>query len=206
MANTKPTRASYHHGDLRHALEEAALGLVAERGLDGFTLAEASRSAGVSVAAPFRHFRNKDALLASLALRGYEAQRESFTTAISQSTDPAEQLGLFAAAYIDFSIEHRALFDVTFNAGLLKQNHPQLELAGQRVLDVLRDPAEHIRTDRADAIELIENIGAAAHGFAVFLRQGIFGDPDVVADAVRQRASNAAQALARAPTAAPRGT
>jgi AcrR family transcriptional regulator len=199
MSSAKPSRDSYHHGDLRHALEEAALHLVAERGVEGFTLAETSRSAGVSVAAPFRHFQNKDALLASLALRGYEAQQESFAAAISRSTDPVEQLALFGAAYVGFSIEHRALFDVTFNAGLLKDDHPELELAGQRVLEVLREPAEHLCTDKADAIELIENIGAAAHGFAVFLRQGIFGDPEASTQAAKRRAANTARALALTP-------
>src|SRR5271154_3740476 len=110
-------RDTYHHGDLRNALEQAALELVAERGPEGFTLAEASRRAGVSVAAPFRHFQNKNALLAALALRGYEAQRERFAAAIAQSGDPVEQLALFAAAYVQFSLEERALFDVTFDAG-----------------------------------------------------------------------------------------
>lgn len=197
MSPREHPRGTYHHGDLRNALEQAALELVAERGPEAFTLAEASRRAGVSVAAPFRHFENKSALLAALALRGYEAQRERFAAAIAQSADPVEQLALFAAAYVQFSLEERALFDVTFSAGLLKADHPGLEEAGQRVLDVLREPAERLRADPADAIELIQTVGATAHGFAAFLRQGILGEPDTALDTAKQRASDATRLLAR---------
>jgi AcrR family transcriptional regulator len=196
MSPRERLRDTYHHGDLRNALEQAALELVAEHGPEGFTLAETSRRAGVSVAAPFRHFQNKSALLAALALRGYEAQRERFTAAIAQSADPVEQVALFAAAYVQFSLEERALFDVTFDAGLLKADHRGLEEAGQRVLDVLREPAERLRADPADAIELIQTVGASAHGFAAFLRQGVLGEPDAALETAKQRASDAARLLA----------
>jgi AcrR family transcriptional regulator len=189
-------RDTYHHGDLRNALEHAALELVTERGPEGFTLAEASRRAGVSVAAPFRHFENKSALLAALALRGYEAQQERFAAAIAQSGDPVEQLALFAAAYVQFSLEERALFDVTFSAGVLKADHAVLEEAGQRVLDVLREPAERLRTNSGDALELIQTVGATAHGFAAFLRHGIFGEPNTALQTAKQRASDATRLLA----------
>jgi AcrR family transcriptional regulator len=196
MTSAGRSRGSYHHGDLRNVLENAALELVTERGPQGFTLAEASRRAGVSVAAPFRHFRNREALLAALALRGYDIQRERFKAAISLASDPVEQLALFAAAYVQFSLEERALFDVSFSAGLLKAAHPELEEAGRRVLDVLRVPAERLRTSPAQAVELIQTVGAAAHGFAAFLRQGVFGDPDAALEVTKTRAAEAARRLA----------
>src|SRR3954466_15779148 len=65
-------RRGYHHGNLREALIRAALSLIAEKGPAGFTFAEAARSAGVSPAAPYRHFRDREALLADVALRGFE--------------------------------------------------------------------------------------------------------------------------------------
>ncbi len=65
-------RDSYHHGNLREALLEAALRLITERGLAGFAFAELARAAGVSPAAPYRHFRDRNALLAELARRGFE--------------------------------------------------------------------------------------------------------------------------------------
>src|SRR6188474_2690475 len=61
----------YHHGNLKEALIRAALKLIAEKGPAGFTFADAARWAGVSPAAPYRHFRDRDDLLASVAERGY---------------------------------------------------------------------------------------------------------------------------------------
>ena len=65
-------RRSYHHGNLREALINAALELIASKGPAGFTFAEAARQAGVSAAAPYRHFRDRDALMADVAKRGFE--------------------------------------------------------------------------------------------------------------------------------------
>src|SRR5437667_1558587 len=65
-------RRGYHHGNLREALIRAALDLIAKKGPAGFTFADAARSAGVSSAAPYRHFRDRDALIADVAPRGFE--------------------------------------------------------------------------------------------------------------------------------------
>ena len=69
-------RRGYHHGNLREALIRAALDLIAEKGPAGFTFADAARSAGVSSAAPYRHFRDRQALLADVARRGFELFEE----------------------------------------------------------------------------------------------------------------------------------
>ena len=68
----KDAPRGYHHGNLKEALLRAALDLIAQKGPAGFTFAEAARSAGVSPAAPYRHFRDRDELLSSIAQRGFE--------------------------------------------------------------------------------------------------------------------------------------
>jgi AcrR family transcriptional regulator len=73
----------YHHGNLKEALLRAALELIAQKGPAGFTFAKAARWAGVSPAAPYRHFRDRDELLASVALRGFER----FATVLEQAWD-----------------------------------------------------------------------------------------------------------------------
>src|SRR5271170_2919640 len=73
----------YHPGDLREALIRAALELIAQKGPAGFTFAEAARWAGVSPAAPYRHFRDRDELMASVALRGFE----QFEVALARAWD-----------------------------------------------------------------------------------------------------------------------
>src|SRR6202040_227247 len=65
------TERGYHHGNLKEALLQAALGLIAEKGPAGFTFADAARAAGVSPAAPYRHFRDRDALMADVAREGF---------------------------------------------------------------------------------------------------------------------------------------
>lgn len=189
-------RTGYHHGDLRNALEAAALALVAERGVHGFSLAEASRRAGVSVSAPFKHFDGKEALLAALALRGYTEQARIFAAAIGSSEDPVEQLAEFAAAYVRFGAEEAALFEVTFEAGLDKGAHPELERAGEQVLDAVWEPVAALRRDRGDALRLLHAVAAAAHGYAAFLRQGVFGTDAVLEDVLHQ-VRDSARTLAR---------
>ncbi|MFF7192342.1 TetR/AcrR family transcriptional regulator [Streptomyces sp. NPDC008079] len=195
---TAPARRSgQHHGDLRNALERAALGLVAERGPHGFTLAEASRRAGVSAAAPYKHFADRDALLAALAERGYREQHRRFSAAVRQSADPVEQLADFAAAYVRFAVEERALFDITFSAGLDKSRYSSLASAGDQVLTAVLPTARRL-TSGDRAVELILDVSSAAHGLVLFLAEGLLGPaPDAVARA-ESRAARTARALARA--------
>src|SRR6478672_5961348 len=72
MSWSKRGPRSYHHGNLKEALVRAALELIAEKGPAGFTFAEAARWAGVSPAAPYRHFRDRDELMSDVARRGFE--------------------------------------------------------------------------------------------------------------------------------------
>jgi len=210
MSKAAPTDAGsttgrgtgYHHGNLPAMLEQAALDLVAEKGAHGFTLAEASRRAGVSVAAPFKHYAGKDGLLATLAVRGYREQARRFAAAVGSVADPVEQMAQFAAAYVGFAVEEAALFEITFAAGIDKQAHPELEQAGHEVLEVLQGPARALLPDPVEALSLIYAVGACAHGFAAFLSQGVFGDPRdhsaAQIEAVKARAREAARTLAGA--------
>src|SRR5215469_12885352 len=85
-------RRGYHHGNLKEALVRAALDLIAEKGPAGFTFADAARWAGVSPAAPYRHFRDRDELLADVARRGFE----QFSAALASAWDDGKP-DLFSA-------------------------------------------------------------------------------------------------------------
>jgi AcrR family transcriptional regulator len=193
----KPRPSGHHHGDLRNALEQAALELVAEKGPHGFSLNEASRRAGVSVAAPYKHFADREALLAALAETGYREQRKRFAAAVESEGggNPADQLAAFAAAYVRFAAEEPALFDVTFYAGLDKSRHPQLAKAGDELLATLTPIAALVAPTEQAAFDLLLRIASAAHGLAVFLRQGLFGVGSSTLDETAQRAAHTARAL-----------
>lgn len=184
-----------HHGDLRNALEAAALELIAERGPRGFTLAEVTRRAGVSPAAPYKHFSDRDALLASLAARSHREQRARFAETIGREEDPLDQLAAFAAAYVAFAVEQRALFEVTFRAGLDKSLYPGVAAEGGRVLGVILAPARALRSADDDALELVYAVAASAHGYATFLLDGVLAAGHDSLEAVQARVRTSTRLL-----------
>jgi AcrR family transcriptional regulator len=109
----------YHHGNLKEALIRAALELIAEKGPAGFTFAEAARWAGVSPAAPYRHFRDRDELLADVARRGFDA----FATVLAAAWDGGRP-DVFTAfdrvgkAYLHFAKTEPAYYSAMFEAGI----------------------------------------------------------------------------------------
>lgn len=128
----------YHHGDLRRALIQAALELVNEAGPAGTTLREAARRAGVTHAAPYRHFADKESLLAAVAEEGFVQLRATMELAREPRTGllAIEAIGL---SYVRFAQENPSHFRVMFGAELGdKRRHPTLLQADQAVFDVLR--------------------------------------------------------------------
>src|SRR5262244_99436 len=122
----------YHHGNLKEALLRAALELIAKKGPAGFTFAEAARWAGVSPAAPYRHFRDRDELLASVALRGWDNGRP----------DPFAAFDRLGKAYLAFARSEPAYYSAMFEAGIPLDTSPDLVQAGERAFAVLRTATE----------------------------------------------------------------
>jgi AcrR family transcriptional regulator len=112
-----PTRPTYHHGDLRNSLIRAALALVAERGVEGFSLREAARTVGVSASACYRHFEDREELLAAVAHEGLDTLAEEMRAAAEahQGASPFDAVNRFwdyATAYLHFALAHPAHFRV----------------------------------------------------------------------------------------------
>lgn len=117
----------YHHGDLRAALIQAALSLIAERGVKGLALSDAAYLAGVSVAAPYRHFKDKEALLAEIAREGFVLFRDALACAAGRHPlDKVKRMVEMGIAYVDFALEHRAHFKVMWESGLSKDKYPEV--------------------------------------------------------------------------------
>src|SRR3954468_7769761 len=135
----------YHHGNLKEALIRAALELIAKKGPAGFTFAEAARWAGVSPAAPYRHFRDRDELLADVARRGFE----QFAAALERAWDGGrpEPLAAFerlGKAYLEFARAEPAYYSAMFEAGVPLENNPELRQAGDRAFALLKHAAEKL--------------------------------------------------------------
>ena len=193
------SRRAYHHGDLRAALVDATLELVAENGVQGFSVAEAARRTGVSISAPYRHFAGRDALLAAAAVRGHEELLTRFRAAIADQATPADQAAAISAAYVRFAAERRPMFELLFGAGLDKHRYPEFEAAATAVLDEVSGVARRLvpRGDDDLAAALIQALVGLAQGHATLLLDGAFGEPSEAVDLAAQRAAAATRALVR---------
>jgi AcrR family transcriptional regulator len=130
-------RDTYHHGDLKRALTEAALGLVKEKGPKGFTLREVARRAGVSATAPYRHFSDKADLLAVVATQGFVQLHETLTASTADEPDLTRQVLDSGRAYVRWAVTHPDYYQVMFGAELDKSDKPELLAAGARAFDDL---------------------------------------------------------------------
>ncbi len=171
-------RRSYHHGNLREALIAAALDLIATKGPAGFTFAEAARSAGVSAAAPYRHFRDRDELMADVACRGFEHFAEALSHAWNDGApDPLTAFDAVGRAYLAFARSEPAYYAAMFEAQLPPDASPELQQASDHAFAVLRQGAEAVcallpREGRPPALMVALHVWSLAHGIASLFARG----------------------------------
>jgi AcrR family transcriptional regulator len=109
-------RQGYHHGNLKEALIEAAQRFIAERGLGGFTLADAAKLVGVTPAALYRHFRGREALVAEVAFRGFAQLTERLGRALKSDGTPLERFTRMGEAYLAFAEQEPGFYAAMFSA------------------------------------------------------------------------------------------
>lgn len=138
-ARRKPARNAYHHGDLRQSMLTAALQLLAEQGLEHFTLRECARRAGVSHGAPAHHFGDMRGLLSALAAGGFDALVQNMRAhEAAAPADAYSQLVANGQAYVDFALRHRAWFQLMFRSDRLDASHEPLMAAGHAAFAALQ--------------------------------------------------------------------
>jgi AcrR family transcriptional regulator len=190
-----PAKSRYHHGDLRAALVDVAVELIAERGVRDFSLAEASRRLGVTVAAPYRHFADRDELLAAVALRALEVFRETLAAEAGDTNGAEQQLAAMARAYVRFAAEQRPLFETLFQSGIDKTRYPEL-IRAYEPIDAYLTLVEHVcEGDAAAAEALVAALEATAHGHAALLIDGEYGEGPKAVRLAADRAAAATLAL-----------
>ena len=165
---------TYHHGDLKAAIIDAALALVRTKGPRGFTLNEASRIAGVSVSAPYNHFKDKEALLIEIVHLGNRTLLAELHAAASTAASPREGLLAVFMAYIAFAEHHTDLFSVMFQSGIDKTRYPEVHVSAAEALAIATELAACIEPSVAQAEQLALAIWTMAHGFASLTIEGAF--------------------------------
>ena len=169
----KPSQ-SFHHGDLKRALIDATLKLVRSVGPRGFTLNEASRLAGVAKSAPYKHFRDKDALLVEIALLGTRRMEQELRSVSGLGGTPRERLIAVGLAYIAFSKQHSDFFAIMFQSGIDKSSFEELDLAATSVFSIADELAKEIEHSPVKARRLALAVWTMAHGLAMLLSEDAF--------------------------------
>lgn len=127
----------YHHGNLEEALLAAALELVKTVGPEGITMREIARRAGVSHNAPYRHFRDKQELLAAVAATGFDRLTESMTRAAASGSDAGERLRLSGVGYVQFALRYPQHIAIMFDVPKPLEKYPLAHAAGERAFATL---------------------------------------------------------------------
>ena len=128
---------SYHHGNLKQALLKASLELIRKSGAGAFTLREVARMAGVSHNAPYRHFRDKEDLLAALAAEGFDLLTAAMVKAAGSASGAMERFRLSGRGYVEFALRYPQHFAVMFDAPWPRDPHHHVRAAGERAFTTL---------------------------------------------------------------------
>jgi AcrR family transcriptional regulator len=174
-------KRGYHHGNLREALVQGCLKLIAEKGPMGFTLSEAAREAGVTPAAVYRHFEGRDDLIAEAARQGYEIFGDLLDYAYSNGQPSA--LAAFEAtgrAYLAFARKYPGHYMAMFESGISVQRTPELAKAARRSMEVMeraaRELSKHIPPEKRPPPAMFwAHVWALSHGVVELFARGTPG-------------------------------
>src|SRR5213594_2900399 len=181
----KPPRRPkrYHHGDLPRALLDAALHIVETQGTGALTLRAAARSAGVSQAAPYRHFTNKEAILAAVTEEGFRSLMATIRHDMSAGEGPLGRLRGVGTGYVTFATKHPSHFRVMFGREMADRSaSPALRQIATETFNVVVDAisdcqrAGLVRAEEPPA-DLALTAWSSVHGLSALLANGVLDKP-----------------------------
>jgi AcrR family transcriptional regulator len=189
----------YHHGDLRAALIDASFDLLAECGLQRFSVAAVARRLRVSTAAPYRHFPDRDHLLGAVSAAAARDLRAAVVEAADAAgSDPDARLAAVAGAYVRYVVRTGAGFHVIFAAGLYDLPDDARREQTRELITTLLDLATATASPSyRQAVLLVEATVAVAHGYTSLFLDGFFARNASTVDDIAARATEAALALIR---------
>jgi len=175
------SKRGYHHGNLKQALVEAALQLIAEAGPQGFTMAEAAKRADVSAAAPYRHFTGREDLIVEIARQGFELFADLLEYAYKDGQpSPLTAFEAVGRAYLAFARKHPGHYIAMFESGIAPSTSKELAAASARANGVLiraaADLSRRMPADRRPPTEMFAaHVSAMSHGIVELYARGTPG-------------------------------
>ncbi len=170
-------KRGYHHGNLRQALVEAALTLIADKGPQGFTLSEAAKAADVTPAAVYRHFAGRDDLLAEVARQGFDIFAALLEYAYDEGRpSPLAAFEATGRAYLAFARKYPGHYQAMFESGLQPGQHPELANVSAKARATMDRAADQLSKGlpaerRPPASMISAHVWAVSHGVVeLFLR------------------------------------
>jgi AcrR family transcriptional regulator len=203
-----PSQRPYHHGNLAAELIEASFGLLAEHGLAEFSVAKVARALGVSTASPYRHFADRDHLLAAVAAQAArELAGRVRDDAEAAGDDAVEAFAVTAGTYVRYVAERGAGFSIIFSPELTRLQVGELAQARRALMDLLFDLAHAtgLAPTGEDALVLLERHLVAAHGYTALFDDGFFATRNPTVASIAERATQTTRTLL-AGTGAGRGS
>ena len=170
MPNAKPKKR-HHHGNLKQALVEAGISLLAESGVDGLTLRKCAASAGVSHAAPAHHFNGIKGLLTAIVVQGFETfTRYMIEAREASDNNPRARLEGICRGYIAFSTEHEAVSTLMFMKDRFDTEDPEFHKASSASYEVLAETCAPFRSDNMDARGIETLVWSLVQGYVHLAR------------------------------------
>lgn len=179
----KQSKTSYHHGDLRSSLLEAATDLIQEGGVEALSMRKLADCVGVSRTAPYHHFADKQELLSALAEAGFQQYERGVAKVLADEPDPQRQLSQFVHHYLNFALEHPQAYNLMFGQSVWKSGQPSDSLK-QEAHRIFRDYVKRVEAwqrqgllpPTVDSLRLAQVTWSTLHGLSRLMLDGIYVD------------------------------
>lgn len=181
-------KETYHHGNLRETLIEASAHIIKIQGIEGLSLRKLADQVGVSRAAPYHHFKDKNALLAAVAEQGFESLGRLLQNVIDQDIPLLDRLKQAIKGYLEFAVEHPTQYDLMFGRKLWKSD--QFDDFQRQAKDCFRLYVQLFEqlinqgflNKNEDALRLSQLLWATLHGLAKLTEEGLFSVANSIDD------------------------